>query len=528
MTDLSLRTRYILFATAFNVLLAVNIIVHIFMHGFEWLPVGLLAIGFVTAALLQVKSRKWLAPLADLSEVVREVSAGRFKRRITHIDDSTEIGRLCWHMNDMLDQLETFNREQATTFRHHVDGKFYRKAIPIGLHGGFAKGLENQNVLLEGMATNTLGQMKNLLLSMVQSLNSGNLLKNLASTQQDLTRITDHMKMVASEATRTNSDAEASQAVVSSVVQSLSEISTLIDHASEAITQLNARGAEIQQAVSLINGIADQTNLLALNAAIEAARAGEAGRGFAVVADEVRKLAENTKSASISIGRIMEDLMREAESMLKDSVTMREMANSSRGVVGDVSARFNQFATSAKTTLEKTYHALDMSFASLVKVDHIIYKQRAYMALSSGGEEQYTKAVGVDCHGCRLGKWYYEGDGKARFGDTPSYRAMETPHHMVHDSAHQMMGYIDQGWERDVNLQQAIYATLEKMEESSHEVMKTIDRMVAEKHNDTVAAPAAASPATTTQPSPSATTPAAQKASKASPKKDGSGPIELF
>ena len=527
MTHLSLRTRFILFSTAFSLLLAINIILHLVLHGFEWLPVGLLAIGFLIAALLQFKSRKWLAPLGDLSEVLQEVSAGRFKRRITHIDDSTEIGRLCWHMNDMLDQLETFNREQASTFRHHVDGKFYRKAMPTGLHGGFARGLENQNTLLEGMATHTLGQMKNLLLSMVQSLNSGNLLKNLASTQQDLTRITDHMKVVANEATRTNSDAEASHTVVASVVASLSEISTLIDHASETITQLNARGAEIQQAVSLINGIADQTNLLALNAAIEAARAGEAGRGFAVVADEVRKLAENTKSASISIGRVMEDLMQEAESMLKDSVTMREKANTSRGVVGEVSARFSQFSTSAKTTLEKTYHALDMSFASLIKVDHIIYKQRAYMALGTGGEEQYVSAVGVDCHGCRLGKWYYEGDGKDRFSDTRAYKAMEAPHHQVHHSAHEMVSYIDKGWEHNVEMQHTIYGQLEKMENASQEVMDTIGYMVAEKHNDTGLAATSSKPDTTPSAAPAATASVAQKKTKDGPK-DGAGSIELF
>jgi methyl-accepting chemotaxis protein len=490
MSDLSLRSRCILFAMAFNVLLAANIVVHIVMHGFEWLPVSLLAMGFFIAGLLQFKSRKWLAPLADLSEALQDVSAGRFKRRITHIDDSTEIGRLCWHLNDMLDQLEIFIREQATTFRHHLDGRYYRKTLPTGLHGGFAKGLENQNTLLEHMATNAQQQMKNLLLSRVQSLNSGNLLENLASTQQDMTRINDHMKTVAAEATRTHRDAEASQATVSTVVQSLQDISARIDHANEAIAQLNARGAEIQQAVSLINGIADQTNLLALNAAIEAARAGEAGRGFAVVADEVRKLAENTKSASISIGRVMEDLMREAEAMLDDSVAMRDIANSSRGIVGQVSDSFNQFAASARTTLVKTQHALDMSFASLIKVDHIVYKQRAYMALSTGGEEQYVNAIKVDCHGCRLGKWYYEGDGRARFSDTPSYRTMEAPHHQVHQSAHEMLRHIDEGWEKNVDVQQTIYASLEKMEAGSHGVMEIIDRMVAEKHGDAGAGPA--------------------------------------
>ncbi|MEW5893286.1 MAG: methyl-accepting chemotaxis protein [Pseudomonadota bacterium] len=482
MNNLPLRTRFALFATAFNVLLLISIVVQIVLHGFEWLQIGLLAFGFGVAALMQVKVRQWLAPLTPLNAIAQQISAGRFDGRITHIDESNEIGRLCWHINDMLDQLETFFREVSTAFQYHSDGKHFRHTLSTGLHGGFRDNLDKINISLEAMAANERAQMRNLLMSKVQELNSRNLLANLGSSQQDLVQINERMKSIAQEATRTHDDAAASATSVSAVVSSLNDISGRVDHASETIAQLNARGAEIQQAVTLINGIADQTNLLALNAAIEAARAGEQGRGFAVVADEVRKLAENTKNASVSIGRIMEDLMQEAAAMLEDSTVIRQMTHHSRQTVDEMANRFQQFAAAAKITLDKTQEALDQSFASLVKVDHVIYKQRAYMALSSGGNEQYVKPVQVDCHSCRLGKWYYEGEGKALFSKTPSYPALEAPHEQVHQSAHAMLHLIDQGWEADVALQQDIYAKLEQMEQGSLGVMQVIDRLVQEKH----------------------------------------------
>ncbi|MDQ7067373.1 MAG: methyl-accepting chemotaxis protein [Sulfurimonas sp.] len=377
----------------------------------------------------------------------------------------------------MFDQLEATLREVNTSIEYAARNKFFRRINTTGLNSAFIKTGKLVNRSIDAMQEEHKKRSSEKFINELSKTGKG-MIVNFQSIQEQISETNDTLESLAIESQESASLSRSNHSVVETMNENFEKLSQIIAQNDESIDGVTTKTAEITSVIDLIKDIADQTNLLALNAAIEAARAGEHGRGFAVVADEVRKLAERTQKATNEISISISTLQQEANGMLDNSKELNTIAEQSTGSVATLYDSLNQFSTTSESVLSSSRLMKNKNFIVLAKIDHILFKADALTHV----EKCEYKEVSTH-HTCRFGKWY-DSDGMQQFEHSQSYKKIPVPHQAVHDAVKRSMELVK-------NNTAMIHATEIKnnfieMEAASDELFDLMDAMILEEaiHTD--------------------------------------------
>ncbi len=269
--------------------------------------------------------------------------------------NSLTTGRSIRQISYILEQMAGGNLAERLLVSDNTKDEFNRLALTInqtcGNLGELVKGVQQSSETLSKNAADLNMGIDKVVYSQSEVVEQTQLLAS-ATEQVNVTtkQVSEDLEQVAEVSRSSSSSAEEGGKVITSAISSMDEIGLILENAAGHIRKLEEASLKVDSVMDIINAIAEQTNLLALNAAIEAARAGEQGRGFAVVADEVRSLAVRTVGAVAEISATIEAMKSESGMVISYLTQSEETMQASQ-------ARGNEAIVALSVIVEKAEEA---------------------------------------------------------------------------------------------------------------------------------------------------------------------------
>lgn len=360
----------------------------------------------VSASVLYVLARSILQPLRKLSHAVENSAQGAFDVRVTDIGNYDEIGLLSRDFNDLLDQFEALLKEVTISLQYAAEQKYFRKPLIAGLKGmmrdtaeKIVRSMSEHEKVINELETERryLAASTETLLHAMEKFSEGDLrirldtvgddnvarlfrgfetsVANIRSMVEEIsgvvgdTNVKSHTPSdgtkggIVLTARQSRDYAEQGGMVVRKTIEGMREIANVVRQTGAIVDTLHLSSGHIEKIISVIDEIADRTNLLALNAAIEAAHAGQQGQGFAVVAEEVRKLSEQTSTATRGIVSTVREIqayiasiteyMQEGKRKVENGIHLSDQAGLALHRIEQTSIELEDLTTQLKQSIAR-------------------------------------------------------------------------------------------------------------------------------------------------------------------------------